>query len=1106
MKTIETQLYTVKTIPPQTRGSLHRERLMALLDAGAGIPLTWISGPPGSGKTTLISDYLKQLALPCLWYRLDQEDRLLASFWRFFSGAWQRLIHPHQVQPLHYMPERHPQFVSFVRQYFENSFSHLPARTHIVLDNYHFVDHLPDVNELLNWWVVNRPPDMYLFVISRRPPSEVFTRMTIEKRLRHISWEALRFTREETVTFLQTRSPPNKSGSETSTKQPMDRYTPEQINEICDQTQGWITGMVLMADLTKTDSDTQFKVTPNRKRPEYRLMEPKSAPRAFLDDPERFQAIFNYFAVEVIQTLAPNLRSFLLKTAFLPAMTVSMAETLSGDSRAADYLETLCHSHQFTTYLPGNPARYQYHPLFRDFLMLQAARYLEQKVLTRLKRQTARLLAENGDMLNSAVLWAQIKDWKRLKVWLHQWAPQLIEQDNTPLLFRIIRILPLKQIHSDPWLLFWFGICQQPINPSESIHLFEQAYNAFKQRDDQQGLLSAWCVIIETVLLAWKDFTILDVWIDRMNAWLEAHSRFPDIHTEANVTAAMAAALLWRRPLNENVQYWLERAQTIFSQTNNFSQYFMNALNVFYYYYWTGKTTAAQLLLEELQAELRCHPDRHFEAFLFRIQHALVDAWSGENIGRASSLIDECVAMARTHGFLTWRPVMLSTGVYAALSAGNLVKADELLNQMREVADARQSHFGAHYHFVAAWRMLLQKNYAKALAHARQNMDISLKTGAPFPEALIRLAFATILFAAGLAEEGDVELNQALNMAIALKSDYFQFSCHLLAAEFGRDANSRLEALRQALLIGRRENYLNTIWGWDPERMARLCQTALAHEIETAYVQKLIRKRSLVPDQTLGHNGHWPWPIRIYCLGCFALMREEHRLDMGTKARKKPLMLLKAHIALGCREVPLSRLADLLWPDTDGDAAAGALKFTLHTLRQILGIKNALHLQQGRLTLDERYVWVDAQAFEVLTDQVLGQWHQHQQDDHASEMAEEAMDLYRGDFLALDDSSFWLLTRRERLKSKLIRLVDGLGRYYEFRQQWEKAIRCYLRALDVHHLQEMFYRSIMRCHLCQGQQAEALAIYERCRTLLKAGLDIEPAQETQKLVAHLLHP
>ena len=51
-----------------------RKRLFEALDRGRKRPVTWIAGPPGCGKTTLVSSYLDARKLPCLWYQVDPGD------------------------------------------------------------------------------------------------------------------------------------------------------------------------------------------------------------------------------------------------------------------------------------------------------------------------------------------------------------------------------------------------------------------------------------------------------------------------------------------------------------------------------------------------------------------------------------------------------------------------------------------------------------------------------------------------------------------------------------------------------------------------------------------------------------------------------------------------------------------------------------------------------------------------------------------------------------------------------------------------------------------------------------------------------------------------
>ena len=72
---------------PSARGVLQRERLFNTISAGREKKIVWISGPAGSGKTTLAASYSALQKGPILWYQLDEGDVDAALF--FYSWAWQ---------------------------------------------------------------------------------------------------------------------------------------------------------------------------------------------------------------------------------------------------------------------------------------------------------------------------------------------------------------------------------------------------------------------------------------------------------------------------------------------------------------------------------------------------------------------------------------------------------------------------------------------------------------------------------------------------------------------------------------------------------------------------------------------------------------------------------------------------------------------------------------------------------------------------------------------------------------------------------------------------------------------------------------------------------
>jgi LuxR family transcriptional regulator, maltose regulon positive regulatory protein len=69
-----TGIYQAKIVPPRLHHVILRERAFRLLDDLQEYPVTWISSPAGSGKTTLVASYAQARAIPLVWYRVDETD------------------------------------------------------------------------------------------------------------------------------------------------------------------------------------------------------------------------------------------------------------------------------------------------------------------------------------------------------------------------------------------------------------------------------------------------------------------------------------------------------------------------------------------------------------------------------------------------------------------------------------------------------------------------------------------------------------------------------------------------------------------------------------------------------------------------------------------------------------------------------------------------------------------------------------------------------------------------------------------------------------------------------------------------------------------------
>jgi len=212
--------------------------------------------------------------------------------------------------------------------------------------------------------------------------------------------------------------------------------------------------------------------------------------------------------------------------------------------------------------------------------------------------------------------------------------------------------------------------------------------------------------------------------------------------------------------------------------------------------------------------------------------------------------------------------------------------------------------------------------------------------------------------------------------------------------------------------------------------------------------------------------------------------------------------MLKVMIALGGKGVKEEQLSDILWPEADGDDTHNSFITTQHRLRQLIGHENAIQHKEGRLTLDDRQCWVDVWSFERL----LGQAEEEKKRgsaENAVQCIEKAIHLYKGPFLADEIDQSWIISTRERCRSRFIRGLTWLGHYWRDQKNWEKAIESCQRGLEIDDVAEDLYQQLMICYRELGRKAEAISLYERCRKTLSTILGVDPSAKTEAIYKSL---
>ena len=134
---LTTKLY----IPPQRPNLVIRPRLMARLREAQRLrhPLVLISAKAGSGKTTLVSEWLHQQDRPAAWLSLDEGDNDPLRFFSYLMAALDRLgiefgaLGPGWLEGPH-LPPAEVLVAELINDLAASSISFL-----LVLDDYHVI-------------------------------------------------------------------------------------------------------------------------------------------------------------------------------------------------------------------------------------------------------------------------------------------------------------------------------------------------------------------------------------------------------------------------------------------------------------------------------------------------------------------------------------------------------------------------------------------------------------------------------------------------------------------------------------------------------------------------------------------------------------------------------------------------------------------------------------------------------------------------------------------------------------------------------------------------------------------------------------------------------
>jgi len=192
-------LFSTKLHFPQVRPNLvPRPRLLEILEKGLRGPLTLISAPAGSGKTTLTAEWRAHSGsrIPIAWLSLDSADNDPLRFLTYLTASVESAFPSLTRSTVDLLQSSAPPAFEVIASSLIESLDTLTSELIVALDDYHVITNIV-IHDLLNQLLAHLPPALHLVILTRADPPLPLARLRVRSQLTEIRAHDLRFSVDE---------------------------------------------------------------------------------------------------------------------------------------------------------------------------------------------------------------------------------------------------------------------------------------------------------------------------------------------------------------------------------------------------------------------------------------------------------------------------------------------------------------------------------------------------------------------------------------------------------------------------------------------------------------------------------------------------------------------------------------------------------------------------------------------------------------------------------------------------------------------------------------------------------------------------------------------
>ncbi len=1071
-----------KLLPPRPAPEiLVRPRLIERLQANLSLPVTLVTANAGSGKTTLVADFLRKEQRPYVWYQLDHTDADPAVFLGYLAyGIQQRIPHfgesifayLQQPQELAQQPDRAADVL--LNEILEG----IEQQMIVVLDDYHHLGNDTPVHAVLDRLIAYLPDVIHIVIVSREIPPLTLARLRSQDSLALIDRADLLFTDEETQELFR-----KVFGLE---------LTPQQLREYGERTHGWITALQLVRQVA------QRQVGADRAPVD---------PLGVLRQSER--DIFEYFAEEVFASESADVQQFLMRIALLDRLEIETCARLFPEVRSSAVLPALVRGNVFMTVASDRTGEeYRLHPLFQSFLRRRLRAEIGLAGVAAEHARCADFFLARGAWEAAVRHLLEAENFDRAAEMIAIHGNEWIGSGKLASLASLAEALPAAALEAHPRALSYRAEAARLRGDFESAqNLFRRAIAALRAKGDDEGEAEA-LHSMATIARRRGDYDAAFEYLDRAveltpatsavrtkcantrglclvtkGEWAAAEREFRvalqsaeeqrDEHHARLITHNLGLPAMMRGDFGEALR-WLSRMLRNDSDLTPIPQEATAHLNIARCHLYRGEMDQSEqhldLALEGCQFfNMVGQVGEAFEAYgnLCRERGDLVRA--GEFYERAARSYDEA-------GIDLSRVELLEERALLSLKASDTPRA---LSQIDRLLDRRPADKNPIGHFTA------------------------------------RLTRGRILLSTAAYETAHDEFNPALAYFHDNGLYYYEAQCCIGLAQCDLEAGREpqmLEQLRRALDLAARYDYeywLRQELGAHPALFASEdAQELLPSDLRG--VQVAPQAAPIVIEQPAAILTSQPLvDLTINMLGPIEIFRDSARpfaADAWTTRRARDILCFIA--SRPHHRTPKDSIIDTFWRDTDLKTIEKNFHPTMSHIRKALNSnqplkQNFLAYRDGEYQLSPEFSYrIDTEVFDQLIADAEAA-RRERNFDRCIESYEKAVALYRGDFMqgSYED---WVDEQRSYYREQYLRMLESLAAVAEKKQEFMRAMDLGQKILRDDPFREDIHCLVMRAQAALGNRVAVKEQYETLRALLQKELGVEPAKQTQKTFRELV--